>query len=479
MVKSTQIIKSKSRDIPKQTIIYNPGSTLNEREQRNIQYFREMTATELVGYFDSDFWGSILLQVSDCDSTVRHALLALSSMHEGLQVGGDIIPGNSRNNSHRRFAIHHYNLAVTQTLQLLPKQDEQSLTATLVCGLLFTFVELIQCNYVTAIHHLVHALKVLSRIPNSLQRVGDELRKLYSRIMLQSLFLGAPHFHIRLMLKLTTPKPMQPFESISDARDALDKLYLDSYPFLCSVSLDFIHGIVSPEKLPPTHTHPALAALLSKWHNLFQSFLSGHHRKLTPKDNTGVILLRIHYLCLKIILGTALDATDAAVDAFTESFTQINSLASDLLNSSVPLPSFSFDLGLIGPLFFVATKSQSTNTRWSAIKLLNDPRIPSIEGIWGRKMTARMAQRIVEVNEEMAVGEESYRDPEDVNYAYAKESAERAARPGIPGQLFTKSAVTIRDVWFDKPLGDDRALKISVGASKAVGGVVRDEWVTW
>ncbi|KAK5658491.1 hypothetical protein OQA88_1883 [Cercophora sp. LCS_1] len=60
-------------------------------------------------------------------------------------------------------------------------------------------------------------------------------------------------------------------------------------------------------------------------------------------------------------------------------------------------PSFSADLGIVPPLFVVATKCRDRPTRWKAIQLLRSS--PRREGMWDSELTARIAMWIAEIEE--------------------------------------------------------------------------------
>jgi len=60
-------------------------------------------------------------------------------------------------------------------------------------------------------------------------------------------------------------------------------------------------------------------------------------------------------------------------------------------------PSFSADLGIVPPLFVVATKCRDWPTRWKAIQLLKSS--PRREGMWDSELTARIAMWVADVEE--------------------------------------------------------------------------------
>jgi hypothetical protein len=54
-------------------------------EQRGYHYFRLKSAGEILKQQDADFWESLFLQASHSQPAVKHALIAVASIHESLE----------------------------------------------------------------------------------------------------------------------------------------------------------------------------------------------------------------------------------------------------------------------------------------------------------------------------------------------------------------------------------------------------------
>jgi hypothetical protein len=96
-------------------------------------------------------------------------------------------------------------------------------------------------------------------------------------------------------------------------------------------------------------------------------------------------------------------AEDQALwDEFCPIFDKTVSLAAEVLaadtDTSSGKPYISLDLGIIGPLFDVASRCRDPTIRRKAIGLLEST--PRQEGIWNASLAAALAQRLVEVEEE-------------------------------------------------------------------------------
>jgi hypothetical protein len=85
-----QIKKSRSPEINSCPGLTNyiPCSDIpgDAKERHSFYYFRTKTVGDITGIFASEFWNRLVLTVSHSEPTVRHALLALSSIHESYEL---------------------------------------------------------------------------------------------------------------------------------------------------------------------------------------------------------------------------------------------------------------------------------------------------------------------------------------------------------------------------------------------------------
>ena len=150
--------------------------------------------------------------------------------------------------------------------------------------------------------------------------------------------------------------------------------------------------------------------LLDKWETAFERFLQSPYTTLDPKGQRGALALKIYQrigaLHLKVPVSRML--TDESVwDAFVPDGEEIVSLAESLVASedstvTTKTPIFSFDISIVGPLYSVAHKCRDPFLRRRAIALLRSS--PRQEGIWDSHLAARVAERIMTI-EESGLGE--------------------------------------------------------------------------
>ncbi|KAN0095939.1 hypothetical protein V8E51_014744 [Hyaloscypha variabilis] len=463
------------------TVSQTLGSLVADYELRALQHFRTRTAPALSASFDCDFWNTVVLQVSATQDPVRSAIVALSSLHESFErAHGNIDLFGNVDNS-RVLALQQYNKAVYQTAQLLNLQDATSCRVALTSCLLFICLELIQDNYTISINHLVSGLRMLLYCQNgamslssqpSLSLLHDRLKQFFGRLVVQTMFMADTHFDVRVIPKYSTEKVRTSLASVTEARDALDALFLSVYPFLHLVKRD-------PNQNMGKVYQQTLSSQLQEWHQLFCEFQAESWVTFTAKDITGIQLLEIHYTCLTIMIDTSLDTSKCFLETPTSSFLRIVDLIETLLEQQTisssnfdsrttsRLPYYSFDLGVIGPLFYTTVKCWNPVLRQRVISLLQHPAIPHREGIWKASMTVTMAQRIIKVQEQIIMSAD-----------VSTESLE-ADEVNESGKIHPETLK--KKLWFDfvRPKKDEKQLKILVGIQGEELKDSKQEVITW
>lgn len=155
-------------------------------------------------------------------------------------------------------------------------------------------------------------------------------------------------------------------------------------------------------------------------------------KDLSSREVQGAALLKIHHTTAKIMAGVSLDMSDMRalfeavnVEKFLEylddfqivinlSRPLIAAAEQDAKNGKPPL-TFSSDLGLIGPLYYVCINCPTVSIRTTAMELLL--RCPRREGMWNSVLIAQMIQQYWELEarhkeaQEMGVGVDEFGFP--------------------------------------------------------------------
>lgn len=106
----------------------------SDSEQRSFHFFQHTTGPRLSSDYNSGFWIATVLRFSHPVPAVRHAVLAVGSLHENLIYESTDI--NTELVKKQIFAFQQYNKAISLLREQLTSQNNgESLTPLLLCVL--------------------------------------------------------------------------------------------------------------------------------------------------------------------------------------------------------------------------------------------------------------------------------------------------------------------------------------------------------
>lgn len=179
-----------------------------------------------------------------------------------------------------------------------------------------------------------------------------------------------------------------------------------------------LHHLICPstDGSKPLISQPAEAftmgekytAQLRDWNLAYERFMNEKSHSFTSKQIRGAALLKIHHTTAYVMAACspAIDDYRCMAEAlncpttflrFTNEFKTIINLSRSLIttaeqdarNGIAPL-TFSTDLGLIGPLYYVGVKCRIPEIRNEALALLK--RCPRKEGMWDSEAAVRLTR---------------------------------------------------------------------------------------
>jgi hypothetical protein len=358
-------------------------------ERRHFHFFQQKTALELSGYFDFDFFSRSVLQLSRQAPPIRHAVIALGALHEYMQTE-DVVQEPGCRDALRNSGLRHYNEAISY-LSKQPDEGKKTICITLSCCILFIWFETLQGNHVSRMQQLTSGLKILkewqkgviaSRAPlcQGDKFIVKQLVPLFARLDLQGVSFEAgrrPHLLLHLRLKLGVPET---FSEVEEARDWLDIMIYWLYQMVHKN--DYSGPLPAPEGQP----------YIEQWGSALDSLLL--HSRLTDANRRALTILKSYQKMATIMLATRFSTDEAAYDAFSPQFKIITSLAESLFNASENTGAldgfrYSFEMGVVAPLYYVSSKCQNQATRTKAVTLLL--RCPRRGGVWDGLGMAKMA----------------------------------------------------------------------------------------
>jgi hypothetical protein len=449
---------TESRDtLPCHISLHSPlfNHSQGGKELRSFKYFQSRI-NSISGHFESDFWGRLVLQASH---TIRHAVLALSSVyevHEFGQQGLEAPVYDSNGVLMNRDALGQYTKAVTILSQSL-SQKQTSIQVALVNCLLFIWLEFLRNDFKTSLKHLKSGLKIIKDAksqPGLWSEIDASISPLFERLKAQIALHGCPNsdFHSGALvefigkidltsyssrlktitftndnkaivcmdsinLKLLDNNYMIPtsFYNIFDARSYLDKELSAIYVFIRQqqelVCFWGRNKHPEPAQFPIVDTRKLHLQRLEKWFDAFKNSTLAGEFEQGSKKGSSILLAQIDHAYITLILQTLFPNSEMLYDEYMSQFTHLISLIENLHLMSIPPKSsysknsstLSFEQGIIIPLFFIILKCRHLPLRQRALELLR--RAPEREGMWHRDSLLRGAETKVHVEELGRIGE--------------------------------------------------------------------------
>ncbi|KAF3769947.1 hypothetical protein M406DRAFT_248656, partial [Cryphonectria parasitica EP155] len=391
-------------------------------EKRSFYFFQHVTAPCISGDFDASFWRVIVLQISQTEPAVRHAVLAVSSLHEGLAAGtivpsrdGAVLPPNTQS-----FALQQYNKAIARLLDQMNNPLTKPLASLLTC-VLFVCIEYMQGKDKESLIHLEQGRQLLARLDQrsmdpEMDCIVRHVVPLYTRLSLTSFLFGASPIPI--------PESLKSHRDIPDTFDTIDNMRHSMHEFM-EQAFRFTQQ-ARPAKNPSDHIpretmrlleveQDRLLSRLAKLNVAFSLFRASRSQ-LGPES--ALLVLQMYLHAQHIWISTALSSSEVVYDDFLSSFAAIVPLAAaylDLETSPSQLPyfpapeqlpiaytsNFTFETHIIPPLYYVATKCRHPLIRRSALELLK--RNPfRRENLWRASVMGALAGHIVSLEERWA-----------------------------------------------------------------------------
>lgn len=399
-------------------------------EKRAFHFFQHVTAPCISGGFNAVFWRSIVLQICQTEPAVRHAVLAVSSLHEGIGAGSALQPADRRlAQSAQSFALQQYNKAIARLLNQMSTPLARPLATLLTC-VLFVCIEYMQGKDKESLIHLEQGRQLLARLDQrssdpEMECIVRHIVPLYTRLSLTSfLFGGSP---------VPIPDAFRPHKDVPDTFDSIDSLRHCMHEFM-EQSFRFIrrarpakNNVESVSKEAMRLLKAEQGCLLTRHEKLNVAFSLFRASMATPAQaHVSVLLvLQMYLYAQRIWISTALSHSELIYDEFISSFAAIVPLAAAYLEqerSSLhpqrgpPFPghsryisgsqqlsvaftsNFSFETHIIPPLYYVATKCRHPLIRRSALELLTSN--PSRrENLWRASVMGALAAHIVSLEE--------------------------------------------------------------------------------
>lgn len=400
-------------------------------EKRAFYFFQHVTAPCISGDFDAVFWRSVVLQVAQTEPAVRHAVLSVSTLHEGLTQG--TIVQSTDGCPTQSFALQQYNKAIARLLDQMNNPLTKPLASLLTC-VLFVCIEFLQGKDKESLIHLEQGRQLLTRLDEryngpEMECILRHVVPLYTRLSLTSfLFGGTP---------VPLPDSLKSRGEIPDTFSSMDHLRYFMHEFM-EQAFRFTHRARPAKNSSDSISRETMQLLeveqdrllcrLAKFNVAFSLFQASRSK---PGPENTLLVLQMYLHAQYIWISTALSSSEVVYDNYLAQFAAIVPLAAayiDLetsppnqpafqpqkpgsaatpthpfsgLNQQLPGSNFTFETHIIPPLYYVATKCRHPLIRRSALDLLRrDPF--RRENLWRASVMGALAGHVVSLEEKWA-----------------------------------------------------------------------------
>jgi len=283
-----------SHDIGSRITIYVPPiqkQPISSPGTHELDFYRFKAAAKLSGVLDSNFWTSLVLQLTDSEPTIQHAVTAISASLRELELAPSnppfgIIPANSK--------MHEASFKAMRCLTTRMEADPYSYLVPLVACILFTCLEFIRGSVRTAMVHMLSGFKILETV----QRFRPSQTEYdYIKGYLIPIFARLNILCI-LFRQSLSPLPLAPkqhdfqFSTIIEARETF---YNVLAPILIFVRKAWELLGKSNIQLEDHMERCKLQHELEQWHCGLEHLVSSMASAGETKMGQAVNVLRIHY----------------------------------------------------------------------------------------------------------------------------------------------------------------------------------------
>lgn len=349
--------------------------SFDAQEGQYFQVFRTHTASELSGFFDSEFWTRSVLQESHSQASIRHAVVALGALYKTLETATNSPPGSPDSGNfdtapnHYSFAVRQYSKAITRLRESLENNETRSQRTVLISIVLFTCFQSFTGDHEAAITQIQLGLGLLEErrqdsrqpvIPRKDEIVEDELIQMFTRLAIQAksydMAFHFPHpFVIRLSASRQPHDPTSPqspsspsdaassssvsleteipevFKTSQDARQSLDALTERMMRF--NELLSSYHQ--GPNNILPRSVQSSglgFVMKLKQWGKAFEPLSEARrHPGVTNTERAGIDVLKMLHIMTSILFQTAFSLSEAEFDNYTPYFKEIVDLGKEVV----------------------------------------------------------------------------------------------------------------------------------------------------
>ncbi|KAK0105448.1 hypothetical protein ONS96_004835 [Cadophora gregata f. sp. sojae] len=360
----------------------NPSTNqdLPRCDLRPLDHFHCRTATVLGGWLLAPFWTLQLPQLAYSQPSTRHAIIAISTIHENIELFREALPDDPRlhpssSRARKEFAERHYQSAVSALASNLAAGTASEEVALTSCALFVVFNFLSGGNFARAVWHLQYGLEIFSRWRNGAGRHVSEgsleanLVELMNRISLDGQAMQET-----VPIEDRDDVDLSEFDDLVAAGKAMEALSKEG---LRLIRLDVVllsngKRDVSGRQFLDTQVTSHISHL-AHWHARLEAIIADPKFLLTTEDKDYINQLRILHLSARIWMYAGFPAAqgpqpirtfETFIDLVDEQYGSWQARGLEQYGRA-----FLFNRGLIPTITYIVTSSSNEHLRTRALVL--------------------------------------------------------------------------------------------------------------
>lgn len=417
-------------------VLYEPGihRFQSTDEHRFFQEYVTKTAGHLSGFYKPSLWNQIVLQASEAEESIRHAVISIGALNmtSVSTPKGTEMKASKELDDHHVFALHQYSKAINALRQKV-FSTEYDLRLALVASLLIVCFETYHGNYESANRHTKTAVRLIETRPTSTSTdVEPELLRAFDRLDIQTITEKDPYTlseHLNLLncngeILATMPEV---FDDVLEARAYYACVgrqaahFISAFWAVHTAPTGAVRGkpslICYDTELPCTSAeilalHAEKLGLLERWMMSFRPVFESGRKKKGTNEFLAVTGMRTLFLIGWIRMKTLGAQSEMIYDQFLPVFSELVDLCHAIL---YPVPekdtyrqgessgdedgeTFVVDMQTVMILDYVGKKCRVPWVRRKAIMLLRTR--PRREAFWDSLVAASVCEWVTGIEEE-------------------------------------------------------------------------------
>ncbi|KAJ5374179.1 hypothetical protein N7517_006185 [Penicillium concentricum] len=382
-------------------------------------FFEYISIKHLNEYHPCESWRNTLIFFSQTVPSVRYAAIALALVHRNYldRDSSDRMhqPQSFKDCRPDKAPLLYYNQAIQLLLNHESGDSTETTAITLLVCYLFTCFDHLAGNYVQAVKHLRGGVELSRDTDKAIlnnDRIYDDAKPSGACMLICQVTKQIRRLDMQAATFLVDWTPADIQETFMSQLLPSDGTFrsLDQAADHLQILVAQVMRLRSTEQqIPPMGKMPSPLSLkdiilrqLETWSSLFQNILQGSSYETDSETYLLVSLLRLQHTIAWTLLSSYGPGREMAYDNFLPQFQQCVALASDVAAaherySGSLNPTFTPEIGIVPVLYIIGVKCRHPIVRREVLSILR--RRPIREAVWDSIYTARVVERVIEIEE--------------------------------------------------------------------------------